>query len=155
MITLLAKTVNMLALESKDIWRLCAGLLVVVCGAVCLTVAVVSVVRNKKRNNSKNGQTDGQQVEQQDTLAQEQAYLEVNDNGQLVMTRNVIYSVGLNGKIRAGKYVLKNADESDGKFNVRFNGLVKEYANGVVLTLADGDTLSSVSGSVVLAPVED
>ena len=151
MITLLAKLTSMLAME-KQVILLCAAAF----SAIAVVVAIVSVVRSKKRNNTKDGQTNEQQDEQlQDTLAQEQAYLEANDNGQLVMTRNVIYSVGLNGKIRAGKYVLTNADESDGKFNLRFNGLVKEYANGDVLMLTDGDTLSPVSGSVVLAPVED
>ena len=148
MITLLAKLTTVLAIEKQVVLLLCGAAF----SAISVVVAIVSVIRSKKRNNSK----DGQQVEQQqDTLSQEQAYLEANDKGQLIMTRNVIYSVGLNGKIRAGKYELTNADESDGKFNVRFNGLVKEYANGDVLTLADGDTLSPVSGSVVLAPVED
>ena len=152
MITLLGKLTTMLALETKEIWQLCAAILAIVSGVTCLTVALVRFSRNKKRNKAKGEQ---QVEQQQDTLAQEEAYLEAYDKGQLVMTRNVIYSVGLNGKIRVGKYVLTNADESDGKFNVRFNGLVKEYANGDVLTLTDGDTLSPVSGSVVLAPVED
>ena len=151
MITLLAKLTSMLALEASEIARIFGG----TCGAIAAVLGIVILVRYNRRNKAKSGKQSEQQVEQQqDTLAQEQAYLEANDNGQLVMTRNVIYSVGLNGKIRAGKYVLTNADESDGSFNVRFNGLVKEYANGVVMTLAEGDTLSPVSGSVVLAPVE-
>ena len=150
MITLLAKLTTMLAINKY--LQLGVAILALVGGGTCLTMTLIRLSRNKKRKNSQNAQ---QVEQQQDTLVQEQAYLEANDNGQLVMTRNVIYSVGLNGKIRAGKYVLTNADESDGKFNVRFNGLVKEYANGDVLTLTDGDTLSPVSGSVVLAPVED
>lgn len=152
MITLLAKLTTMLALEASEIARIVGG----ICGAIAAVLGIVILVRYNRRNKAKSGKQSEQQVEQQqDTLTQEQEYLEANDKGQLVMTRNVIYSVGLNGQIRAGKYVLTNADESDGSFNVRFNGLVKEYANGVALTLTDGDTLSPVSDSVVLAPVED
>ena len=66
------------------------------------------------------------------------------------MNRNVIYSVGLDGKLNVGKYTLENADGASDKFNMRVNGLVREYESGDIITLADGDTISPVSGAVVI-----
>lgn len=149
MLTLLAKITSLLALDMGEMMLI----FVAAGGAIGAIVGIVVYFVGKKGQAKKANQQPI--AEQQETLAPEQEITEANDQGQLVMPRNVIYSVGLNGQIRVGKYELTSADESIFKFNVRFNGLVKEYANGDVLTLTDGDTISPVSGSVVLTPVED
>lgn len=149
MLTLLAKLTGLLALDMGEMMLI----FVAAGGAIGAIVGIVVYFVGKKGQAKKANQQPTEQ--QQATLTPEQEIIEVNDKGQLVMSRNVIYSVGLNGQIRVGKYLLTSADESVFKFNVRFNGLVKEYANGDVLTLTDGDTISPVSGAVVLAPVEE
>jgi len=119
---------------------------VVVVG-VLLYKLIRSVVNNKK---AKNEQRLAQAVEN----AAERKIMEKR-NEYLVMSRGVVYNVGADGEIAIGKYVLKNATESETAFNLRFNGLVEHHANGDVLTLGVGDTLCAVSDSVLIKPYVD
>ena len=148
MIALLAKITNLLALDMGETMLIS----VCVCGVIGGIIGFV-VARVGKKGKAKD--TAQQPVEQQDTLSQEQEYLEANEIGEIVMSRNVIYSAGQDGQLKAGKYLLKAADSSADKFNVRYNGLVKEYVSGDVVTLTDGDTISPVSGSVVISIIEE
>lgn len=148
MIALSAKITSMLALGMDAMMLICVAACAVVGG---ITAIIAFQAGKKGKVKKENHHTD----EQQDVLTQEQEYLEANDKGQIVMSRNVIYAVGIDGQVRAGRYAMTSADESDRKFNVRYNGLVREYLNGDMLTLTDGDTISPVSGSVVLSRAED
>lgn len=116
--------------------------------AVLLYKLISSVVKNKKAKTE-------QRFEQAVEDAAERKIMEKR-NEYLVMSRGVVYNVGVEGEIAIGKYVLKNATESETSFNLRFNGLVEHHANGDVLTLGAGDTLCAVSDSVLIKPyVED
>lgn len=130
---------------------------VLVCAALGLLAILLHTVITTRRKKNKNNQTadtpDGESANFQDEINYE-ADIDVADANEIVLSRNVIYSAGFNGQIGAGKYVLLSADKSTDKFNVRFNGLVKEYSSGDTLFLADGDTISPVSGSVVLSKAE-
>lgn len=127
-----------------------------ICVAVCAVLGAITGIVAYKAGKKGRVKKDNQQTsEQQDTLTQEQEYLEVNDTNEIVMSRNVIYSVGMDGQLKEGQYELKNADSTNTKFNVRLNGLVREYVNGDIVVLTDGDTISPVSGSVLLAKFED
>ena len=114
---------------------------------VVLYKLVRSVIKNKKAHKS-------EQFDQAVNNAVERKILEMR-NEYLVMSRGVTYSVGADGEIAMGKYVLKNAVESQNSFNLRLNGLVEQRNNGDVVTLGAGDTLCAVSGSVLIKPFVD
>lgn len=127
-------------------------------GAICGGVAAIAAAKKRKTDAAKPSDEAAQRdVQPSETAngAQENAIEEAITADYLVMSRNVIYSVGLDGKLNVGRYVVKNADDASAKFNMRVNGLVREYANGDVITLADGDTVSPVSGSVIIAAYKE
>lgn len=64
--------------------------------------------------------------------------------------RNVTYNVGVNGQIKPGAYILRNAVDKEKDFNVRYNGLVTEFKNETKITLGEGDTICCVSDSMVI-----
>lgn len=148
MITLLANITDMLALGMNEMMLIC------VC-ACAFVGAITGFIAFRASRKNKAKKDDNQTNEQQETLTREQAYLESNERGEIVMSRNVIYSAGIDGQIKSGKYVMKSADGATDKFNVRVNGLVREYASGDVVILTDGDTVSPVSGAVVLSSCEE
>lgn len=139
---------SLLALEMMDYMLICIG----VCAAIGAVTGLVVAFSTRRKNDGKDPVTPPVKEE---SVASEEIEAEAATADNIVMSRNVIYSVGIDGQLKAGKYQMTNADDSDGKFNVRYNGLVKEYSNGDVLALTDGDTLSPVSGSVVLNKAED
>lgn len=125
---------------------------VIVLGTVCalaLIVAVILAVRIVKGNKGKVA------VSKEDKVQTASEYLEEMEmRGEfMVLARNVIYSVGVEGQIAAGKYLLENTIDSEPDFNVRFNGLVKEFHNGDTVYLAAGDTICGVSTSIMIKRV--
>lgn len=110
---------------------------------------VITARRNKKGNQQTNNATDDGFAN-----AEDENNLEPASADEIVLSRNVVYSAGLNGQIGTGRYALLSADDSTDKFNVRLNGLVQEYSSGDTVVLADGDTISPVSGSVILSKAE-
>lgn len=138
----------LLAFVEFDKIVLWIAILSLVLGVIVMVVTAFTVARKKKNGNSADSTVNGD-THADDALAQGDGK---TDDGVVVMSRNVMYSVGVEGQMRAGKYVMKSADGAADKFNVRYNGLVKEYANGDTLVLIDGDTISPVSGTVMLEP---
>lgn len=77
-------------------------------------------------------------------------------NEYLVLPRNITYSVGPEGEIAVGRYILKSSVEGEKTFNLRLNGLVQPFSDGTVITLGLGDTVCAVSNSALIKPyVED
>lgn len=139
-----------LAFIESNLNKLVLGISIasLVLGFLVLMFAVFTVMRKKKQNGSEDlPAADGEKADR--ALAEDSAFAK---NGNMIMPRNVMYAVGAEGQFASGKYVLKSADDSADKFNLRLNGLVKEYKNGVTLLLSDGDTLCAVSGSVSVTP---
>ena len=116
-----------------------------------ISILLHTVITSRRK---KNGTLPTDNATDDGAANAEENNLEVAATDEIVLSRNVVYSAGLNGQVKAGKYVLLSADQSTDKFNVRLNGLVHEYASGDVVTLADGDTISPVSGSVILSKAE-
>ena len=119
--------------------------------AVVLCVVLYKLVKSAKNNKKAVAE---QQLAQAVDNAAERKILEKR-NEYLVMSRNVTYSVGQDGEIAIGRYVIKNAIESEQQFNLRLNGLVETHQNGDVVTLGAGDTLCAVSDSVLIKPYVD
>ena len=85
---------------------------VIVLGTVCalaLIVAVILAVRIVKGNKGKVA------VSKEDKVQTASEYLEEMEmRGEfMVLARNVIYSVGVEGQIAAGKYLLENTIDTD------------------------------------------
>ncbi len=72
------------------------------------------------------------------------------DGEYYVMVRNVIYNVGQSEDIIPGKYLMKCGESTGTSMNMRHNGLVQCYDSGVEMYLTAGDTISPVSGSVII-----
>ncbi len=146
--TLISALKNILSFtEVRDIVLICT-LIGAVLGAISCLISVFAVKKRAKQSDKdirKEARQSEQENEAQDTVTEEAI-----TDGYFVMNRNVIYSVGLDGKLNVGKYTLENADGASDKFNMRVNGLVREYESGDIITLADGDTISPVSGAVVI-----
>jgi len=117
-------------------------------GVIMLLFQVILMSRKRKNGEagSRNNVSDEEQSENSHKSSAE------SEQEMLVMSRNVIYSVGIEEQIKPGKYQMNSADDSESSFNLRLNGLVQEYKNGAATYLTEGDTISPVSGSVVLTP---
>lgn len=150
MTALLAKITNMLALDMTVVMIIC----LCACALVGALTGLIVYRASKKSDVKKEDKGSATSAGEQNADTQ-QVKVEVANADGMVMARNVIYSAGINGQLKAGEYELKNADSTTTKFNVRLNGLVREYVNGDVIVLADGDTVSAVSGSVIISFVEE
>ena len=138
---------SLLALGMMDYMLIC----VCACALIGALTGFLVYSASKRKNKNKNTTAPASET----NVDAQSAVEDIVAADKLVMSRNVIYSAGVNGQLKTGEYALSNADSTAGKFNVRLNGLVREYVNGDVVMLADGDTISPVSGSVIIRIVED
>ncbi len=60
------------------------------------------------------------------------------------------YTVGKDKKMLPGTYTVLATNETNFKFNIRIGGMVREYEHGEKVVLAKGDTVTSVSHTVIL-----
>lgn len=127
-------------------------LVVMAVGLVVLVmVKIVSTYRDMKRAKAEKQRLDNVQKVAE---AVEQRLMEIR-NEYLVMSRNVQYAVGVDKQLREGKYILKSAADNETTFNIRYNGLVREFCNGDTVMLTTDDTLCPVSGAVLIKPYID
>lgn len=70
----------------------------------------------------------------------------------VVLTKGTTYTVTDDKKadLTAGEYLILAVDETTRAFNLRHNGAVREYRHHSKLVLAVGDTVTAVSGNVIL-----
>lgn len=135
-------------LETLEIVLIALGIaFVAVVVGVVLYKVIKSAVKNKKAANEQRLQEAVENTAERLIVERRGDYL--------VMSRNTTYKVGIDGEIAIGKYVLKNAVESESEFNLRLNGLVENHKNGDIVTLGAGDTLCAVSDSVLIKPYVD
>ncbi len=126
---------------------------------IALVVGVLAVVVYKivkMSINSKHAKQEQARAAQEEAIEEGvKQRLEEIKNESLVMSRNTMYSVGNDGQIPEGKFVVVSSASDDATFNIRVNGLVENYKSGTVLTLTDGDTICPVSCAVCLKPYVD
>ena len=70
--------------------------------------------------------------------------------GDIVLSRGVTYTVGKEKPVIPGKYAVLSAGESNSSFNIRIGGLVRQVRHGDDIVLGEGDTICSVSHTVIL-----
>ena len=134
--------------STSEIRRVVVIIVCIACALCLIAVLVYSAITARRKKNDGEQPMDETESENADTDV-------ITDNtdvatDSIVMSRNVMYSAGVNGQFAVGTYTVSNADGSSEKFNMRVNGLVREYENGDIITFAEGDTVSPVSGSVSL-----
>ena len=134
--------------STSEIIRVVLIIVCIACALCLIAVLVYSAIIARRKKNDGEQPMDETESENADTDV-------ITDNtdvatDSIVMSRNVMYSAGVNGQFAVGTYTVSNADGSSEKFNMRVNGLVPEYENGDIITFAEGDTVSPVSGSVSL-----
>lgn len=127
------------------------GIALIVGVLVVLTIKIVKAVRDARR-----ARQEGLRLQHQQEIDQgvQRALLEIR-NEYLVMARNTTYVVGPEGEIAIGKYLLTNSVSNETTFNVRLNGLVRQFSNGDIVMLNGGDTICPVSGAVLIKPYVD
>lgn len=67
-----------------------------------------------------------------------------------ILRTGFTYTVKKNGQVRPGEYKVMATEENSKSFNIRVNAYVKEYRHNTTLVLAEGDTISAISGNVIL-----
>jgi len=70
--------------------------------------------------------------------------------GDIILERGETYTVVKGGKIIPGKYTLLADTEGTKAFNLRVDGFVREYKHASDIVLSEGETVCSVSHSVIL-----
>ena len=68
----------------------------------------------------------------------------------LILNQNTPVTVEATGKVKPGKYILISTDPNISSFNIRVGIYVREYKHNQEIVLAEGDTICSVSCSVIL-----
>ena len=145
-------------IDVKDLekWIIPAAIALVV--LIILIVIISVVAKHKKRVAAEEREQQQAQIEQdiqnEVDARVNQRLAEIRDE-YLVIPRNVQHWVGDDGQLARGKYVLKSATSSETTFNLRVNGLVEEYKDGDTIFLIVGDTITPVSGSVMIKPCID
>lgn len=60
------------------------------------------------------------------------------------------YTAIKKGALMPGKYTILSSSKSQEKYNIRLGGFVREYSHGDTIVIAEGDTICSVSHSLIL-----
>ena len=99
------------------------NIVLIALGAV-LVLAVIAILSVKavKRKRLAAQQQQQQAVDE----GVRKKMLEIR-NEYLVLPRNITYSVGPEGEIAVGRYILKSSVEGEKTFNLRLNGLVQPF----------------------------
>ena len=125
----------------------------VICVGLIIAVVALVVTRNPKRRSSADDVRvkDGVRYtvygdEEKADGSPAVSHLE----GDVILARGVEYRVGKDKKIIPGKYAVLSASEKQDAFNLRISGLVREVRHGDDIVLGEGDTICSVSHSVIL-----
>lgn len=120
-------------------------LIVIVIIALVIAEKIIVAIHNAKKKKQE------KQIEQRIEQEVERRIMETR-NEYLVMPRNVIQTASAEGQLVAGRYILVSGESGQTSFNVRLNGLVREYNDGDIVALADNDTICPVSGTVLIKP---
>ena len=104
--------------------------------AVLLTITIITVLVKTKRRRHQVAVAAGVTHEKQDVVLQKDTTYTVANDKKAVLS--------------AGSYLILSVDETVRAFNLRVNGLVREYQHNTKLVLTAGDTIAAVSGNVIL-----
>ena len=70
-----------------------------------------------------------------------------------VLKKGETYSVGEDGQLKEGKYLLKNADAAFSQFSGEVCGAEKTFEGQIDLQFATGDTFRCISGDILIKPI--
>ncbi|MDR2828358.1 MAG: hypothetical protein LBV51_02935 [Acholeplasmatales bacterium] len=70
--------------------------------------------------------------------------------GDNLLTLGVTYTISKEGPLLPGKYTIYTAVETQKRFNLRVNGIVREYNSETIIVLAENDTVNPVNCNIIL-----
>lgn len=70
--------------------------------------------------------------------------------GDIVIAQNATEVAGIKNKVKPGKYTVLSTNESMDKINVRIGTYVREIEHGGQIVLAEGESITPVSNSIIL-----
>lgn len=73
-----------------------------------------------------------------------------HSKGDFILVKNEVYRAKRGGELMPGVYTALSTNGSDRSFKLRIGGLVKNFVHGDEIVLGEGETISAVSGSVIL-----
>ena len=119
---------------------------VIVALAVVMLVTILGKCVSIYRNIKKNRTYVKREVENTQQL--------LSIRGEyLVLNSGVEYSVGEDGQLKAGKYLLRG-DGYD-KFQIAVNGEIKQYNGDSSAQFVNGDVISPVTCAALIKPIAD
>ena len=72
-----------------------------------------------------------------------------HNEGDFILKKGEAVAAKKGGELMPGKYTVLSAG-GERRFNLRFGGVVREFAHGDEIVLADGDEITAVSQNVIL-----
>lgn len=124
--------------------------------ALLIAVIILGITLYKKIKILKNSKAEDVYIKDgvrytKDSRSSDAGNVSVTHNeGDKVLERGKIYTVGKNDELLPGKYTVLASGENAPNFNMRIGGLVREYAHNSNIVLSEGDKVAAVSHSVVL-----
>ncbi len=128
-----------------------------------ITLLSIKISRNKKRKKQEEA-INAEKVEKNLDVVDDVRYtMETNPvdaetgepnvthlQGDFILNQNTPVTVKATGQVKPGKYILISTDPNISSFNIRVGIYVREYKHNQEIVLAEGDTICSVSCSVIL-----
>lgn len=71
-------------------------------------------------------------------------------NDAFILERGKKYSIGINGDLTPGKYLMIINEKDAITFNLQQNGFIKEHENNSTIILNEGETIISLTNSISL-----
>ncbi len=124
--------------------------LVILFVALVITSKAVKKLGGEKVKVDKIKVVDGVRYTKDDTVERNGEKQISHKEGDITLLRGKEYTVVKDGEIMPGKYSILTADGDTEIFNIRIGGFVREFTHNTPVVLADGDTICSVSHTVVL-----
>ncbi len=121
---------------------------------IALIVVTTLLIKSKGKNLPRAAKVrikNNTRYSVEDNIANENDTINITyqeEDFDLVIGRTYVAKKG--GKLMPGKYTILSANAGCDKFNIRFGGFVREFSHGDTIVISEGDSISSVSHSLVL-----
>ncbi len=127
-----------------------------VCGVLLIACIVLAVLFAKEKNKNsaqaagKVKLIDGVRCSVQDALFEDGKPNITRRKGDFVLEKGTTYTAKRDTALPAGSYTVLASSESATVFKLRVADVVREYAHGDTLVLAEGEKVCAVSCTVLL-----
>lgn len=132
--------------------------LAVLLAAACIALIVLAKKRRAEKRRSEENASFAEDVKikggvrySEDGAVERDGQANITfRKGDAVLARGETYTAERGGKLLPGTYTVLAVSENVQSFKLRVGGLVRTYAHGDTLVLADGEEVCAVSCAVIL-----